>query len=377
MIDYEKKYNEALERAKKWYYAPNADKIPTYANRVIEEIFPELAESEDEKIRKWLIAQLKIKIGDNATLNNMIYKAIAWLERQKATDKEIVFRPLAGTDIIAAANQAIEKIEIGKEVILAFNGAYIHVNGKTVAEICNEYFAWTERQGESKPTDKVEPKFKVGDIIINIHYRWDGKHRIREITDGKYIFDNGSYIDIKEQNSWELADKVEPKFHEGDWIISKYMHLVMQIINNDIGYYKTVETDGTERYDSYDFIERNFKLWSIQDAKDGDVLVDDLGNICIYKESSLKNMYYSYCYGNHKYFVDGGGSHVIEDTCPATKEQRNTLFKKIKEEGYEWDAEKKELKKIEGEYENYKRQVLSDIEMEILSFLQNKIRTKK
>ena len=304
-------------------------------------------------------------------------KVIDWIEKQKATDKEIVFRPLAGTDIIAAANQAIEKIEIGKEVILAFNGAYIHVNGKTVAEICNEYFAWTERQGESKPTDKVEPKFKVGDIIINIHYRWDGKHRIREITDGKYIFDNGSYIDIKEQNSWELADKVEPKFHEGDWIISKYMHLVMQIINNDIGYYKTVETDGTERYDSYDFIERNFKLWSIQDAKDGDVLVDDLGNICIYKESSLKNMYYSYCYGNHKYFVDGGGSHVIEDTCPATKEQRNTLFKKIKEEGYEWDTEKKELKKIEGEYENYKRQVLSDIEMEILSFFQNNIRTKK
>ena len=32
---------------------------------------------------------------------------------------------------------------------------------------------------------------------------------------------------------------------------------------------------------------------------------------------------------------------------PATKIQRDFLFRKIKEAGYEWDAEKKELKKIE------------------------------
>ena len=32
---------------------------------------------------------------------------------------------------------------------------------------------------------------------------------------------------------------------------------------------------------------------------------------------------------------------------PATKEQRDTLFAKMKEAGYIWDAEKKELKKIE------------------------------
>jgi lipid II:glycine glycyltransferase (peptidoglycan interpeptide bridge formation enzyme) len=30
---------------------------------------------------------------------------------------------------------------------------------------------------------------------------------------------------------------------------------------------------------------------------------------------------------------------------PANKEQRDTLFAKMEEAGYEWDAEKKELKK--------------------------------
>ncbi len=32
---------------------------------------------------------------------------------------------------------------------------------------------------------------------------------------------------------------------------------------------------------------------------------------------------------------------------PATKEQRDLLFQKMEEAGYEWDGEKKELKKIE------------------------------
>jgi hypothetical protein len=33
---------------------------------------------------------------------------------------------------------------------------------------------------------------------------------------------------------------------------------------------------------------------------------------------------------------------------PATKEQRDLLFSKMKEAGYEWDAEKRELKKIDA-----------------------------
>ena len=90
-MNYEKTYNEALERAKKMYYAPNADKIPTYANRVIEEIFHELGESEDEKIRKGIIDFLwKEKIflqeAHSSVENNPKYRfvmdAIAWLEKQ-------------------------------------------------------------------------------------------------------------------------------------------------------------------------------------------------------------------------------------------------------------------------------------------------------
>jgi hypothetical protein len=78
-MDYEKAYNKALERAKKWYNAPNADKIPTYANRIIVEIFPELKESEDDKIRKALVRFHKSTIDVDGIKGEEI---VAWLEKQ-------------------------------------------------------------------------------------------------------------------------------------------------------------------------------------------------------------------------------------------------------------------------------------------------------
>ena len=41
----------------------------------------------------------------------------------------------------------------------------------------------------------------------------------------------------------------------------------------------------------------------------------------------------------------------VANVAPATKGQRDLLFKKMKEEGYQWDAEKKELKKIQSHYD--------------------------
>ena len=140
------------------------------------------------------------------------------------------------------------------------------------------------------------------------------------------------------------------KFKVGDWIISKYMHLIMQISNNDNGCYENVEIDGTKRNDSYDFIERNFKLWTIQDAKVGDVLV-------------VNNEVFLYAYRKQMYsivvahcFVDSAGGFYFNGEFgytekgnsihPATKEQRELLFQKMEESGYEWDVCKKKLRKI-------------------------------
>jgi len=205
--------------------------------------------------------------------------------------------------------------------------------------------SWLEKQGEQKPYGQRE---ECLDCQFNYAEECKGSCQMKR----------------DEQNP---TDKVEPKFKVGNWIISKYMHLVMQILNNDNGSYKTVETDGTERNDSYDFIERNFKLWTIQDAKDDDVLACDINKaeiggdveklpnitptICIY-QNVVKDKDYIHSYSS----LYDGSSLVLQNTMyynyfvhnihPATKEQRDLLFQKMKEAGYEWDSEKKELKKI-------------------------------
>ena len=185
-----------------------------------------------------------------------------------------------------------------------------------------------------------------------------------------------------EKQGEQTSDKVEPKFEieEGEWYIcirdlldnyanrafcKGYIYLSTQngslIPSNSNVPFKIVCPD------TY------FRHWTIQDAKDGDVLVDDLGNICIYQEPSTKLMYHSFCYGNHKWFIDCGGSHKIVGTCPATLKQRDLLFKKMKEAGYEWDAEKKELKMIEQKpaWSEEDEKQLNDI-IELLPDLSNR-----
>lgn len=75
-MDYEKKYNEALERARSMAVMPT-DKA------MLEEIFPELRESEDERIRKELIAFFQDDLRGDYWHDLEVGHILAWLEKQK------------------------------------------------------------------------------------------------------------------------------------------------------------------------------------------------------------------------------------------------------------------------------------------------------
>jgi len=101
---------------------------------------------EDEKIRKELITHFRNTRCVTEEGGETIAKWIAWLEKQKnTTDKEYVFRPLAGDTIEKAAERAVE---LDGKVVLAFNGAYIPVGDKTKDEIVAEYRNWVKKQGK-------------------------------------------------------------------------------------------------------------------------------------------------------------------------------------------------------------------------------------
>lgn len=85
-MNYEEKYKEALERAKELHDSYNLMHISVDE---IEQIFPELAESEDERIRKQLIDAIKIGRSNSGIsfTEEAASRYIAWLEKQKENPK--------------------------------------------------------------------------------------------------------------------------------------------------------------------------------------------------------------------------------------------------------------------------------------------------
>ena len=157
-------------------------------------------------------------------------------------------------------------------------------------------------------------------------------------------------------------DKVEPKFKVGNWYqCTKDFFGKGVTFDKNTAYYCAKEGCLQDEYGCHIAIVKdlydNFKLWTIQDAKDGDVLV------CKgYVKNSNRIKYERICLFNNldnAFFTLTKTSNYVEEydinvnidypdnTVPATKEQKEILFMTMKEAGYEWDAEKKELRKIE------------------------------
>ena len=144
----------------------------------------------------------------------------------------------------------------------------------------------------------------------------------------------------------ERNDKVKPKFKVGDWIITKDKN-----VHKDYSVCKIVEIEN-KRYhlENGDYLDKDtleqygYRLWTIQDAKDGDVLASSK-SIFIFKGIYMAGKPESYCAIMDGYFFScPEGCWTNEQCYPATKEQCVLLFQKMHEAGFEWDAEKKELK---------------------------------
>lgn len=85
-MDYKEKYEQALERAKEWF---NPEEPDSYTC-IVESIFPELREPEDEF--KWLIQfieeeaynlSIDIRGDEDRTKLKNLQRSYAWLEKQK------------------------------------------------------------------------------------------------------------------------------------------------------------------------------------------------------------------------------------------------------------------------------------------------------
>ena len=273
----------------------------------LENIFPELAESEDERIVKDIICYLQV--ASRYVPQFQKEEWIAWLEKHgESSSKTHYWKE--------------EEIE---PIISDYLRGAEHYGGMIARLRCLK-----PKSLEKKEIDYAEELKKCKDNPL-------------------YFFDKYVKVKLKEQK--DFAPKVAPKFKVGDWITNGENVWKIGYIDDNM----YIEHSGpVSAGGAIESIDKHYHLWTIQDAKDGDVLCTSNGNPFIFKKIT-KNRVYSYCglffrkFDETKGCVNGElAIELPSDYVPATKEQCDLLFSKMKEAGYKWDAVKKELKKIDA-----------------------------
>ena len=156
---------EAIKAIKAWDFLNNDEK------EVIETLIPELAKSEDERIRKELI-------------------------------------------------QFIENWKDPNNIGRQHDFPTLTRN----VEQCDKYLAWLEKQGEKR---SVFPKFRVGDTIQSC-FNKQAIDKVIRIDDDIYILSSGGHVRIEFQDNWKLVEQ-KPEWSEEEktyqsYILTNCMH---------------------------------------------------------------------------------------------------------------------------------------------------------
>jgi len=434
-MDYEKKYKNLVKVVKELQEAnPSDEGIQNW----VKDNVPELAESEDEKIRKHIYNYINVTLDDNESAEKE--KWLDWLENQGDIDKpsyeiaEKEKRRFVGDGFIKCCAN-FQDFKGGETYWLEYVGGDNYnvrsdnLLGKTYhITPCQLYTifkkqTWLEKQGEQKVSvvkfnaedwyvSKVDGKIYNAKFVEQDSYKkirrkeiekaafsasGNVEHEVWFIKGAEWADENPSYISSEKQGERKeatcvadiidhLTEKeqeilfkelemqkvqksindtdeniVKAKFKVGDWVVFKNKHQsIYQVEKIEDGYYILRHTHGGT-FRVCILHDEDLRLWSIVDAKDGDVLwhSDSASNgIFIFKEIRYDGKVLCYCdYDSEDHFCLGEHHTCCWSNAkyikPATKEQRNLLFSKMKEAGYEWDTNNKELMKIEEELTDF------------------------
>lgn len=351
MENYEQIDNERLERAKQELKKHQNECNAFAIHQVIYDIFPELKDIEDDRIRK---AQLDYwrSVGGKEWYGVPVQETIAWLEKQKPLNNfdeaEKEKNDFVSGQFIEC-RKSFNEFEEEKSYWLEYIGDDTYIGRSD--NVLNQKFHITPRQlftlfthehcpKENNWNNMVKNLDKIEEYILSLVPNMP-------LDTAKVHAKNIRFLVNEDQKS---ADEVKPKFKVGCWIINNDKRIAIPTQILEIEKYGYVTSRG---YTSFDKVKTDYHLWTIQDAKDGDVLVYE-DEIFMLKSFALwHKIIYHCCYDDRLHvhsIYESLKKEDFEKIVPATKEQRDLLFSKMKEAGYEWDAEKKELRKIEQKH---------------------------
>jgi len=377
-----KHYDEAIERANELMYVSDKDSLQC---KTVEHIFPELKESEDERIRQRIIHALH---GDVLEMSE-IKEAIAWLEKQGEKDNISIDFVLGYLGIKPAYKDGNawcillgDNIQEGicgfgdtkEEALIAFIKELIEKQGmsaKLSEEEQNRFAKGVLTSCASSfinylDAHKYEGKMCVSngecEDIENAFQNgmWDKLHRYyckyiekqSNNPQGKSALESVMEEKIDNQNCVKPVDRVKPKFKVGDLVVNNISGCVCQVTEIRDDEYCIWPLDGEIKgYLKIIQVDNDYHLWTIQDAKAGDVLVASDGSIFLFAGvDDCACKYYVALTTDNIINFNRGLEHYWETSRavqPATQEQRDQLEKAMTDAGYTFDFDKKELNKIE------------------------------
>ena len=186
MENYEQKYNKLVNAIKVLQETnPSDEGIQSWVNDNV----PELAEPEDEKVRKWLYNYFRSLFSTWIHPDITCGEILDWLEKQveqkqKQYDIDILEKHITKDSVSELAHTVI--VRNGWEIVDA---------------------------KEQKPADKIEPKFKVGDNICRkTPSSCDKDMQVARIEKDYYICNHigkfsSEVIPFSKESSYELIEQ--------------------------------------------------------------------------------------------------------------------------------------------------------------------------
>ena len=158
------------------------------------------------------------------------------------------------------------------------------------------------------------------------------------------------------------------EFKTGEYVV--YLNGTYRIVNDGKHYILFSVNENTSTYVVHvQYGSPRLRLWTVRDAKDGDALVYGHDKMPFIFKGLLDKFHpecpVAYCgIGNDGTFVINtcDGWWTDEKVQPATKEQRDLLFQKMKEAGYEWDPHTKKIIEVTMATIDYKEKYMQALE---------------
>lgn len=199
--------------------------------------------------------------------------------------------------------------------------------------------AWLKKQGETSPI--LSNSSNTGENEQKSNENKDEMIKTDILNDLKIIklykhpvISNSSNTETINK---EPTDKIEPKFKVGDWIVFVKSGSTYQVEKIENYKYTLKHIFGSSFCLSFSD-ENLIREWTIKDAKDGDILTCGEDIFLFKSYSALQDSISLSCWYNgqtNNFFNDKAiyvSLNKRNKICPATKEQRDILYQKIKEE---------------------------------------------